>query len=243
MTGYNERTSWEENLADGGLWRMNHSEAVTSGAVERYLLGQLSAAESEEFESHYFDCLECTRELRVAAIFEDNIRAVVLDERRSPKPSIWGWLWQRPWSVVPAVAGSAFAAVSIYQGLVVIPGLRGELHDAVTPQAVASYALAPISHGDARVLEVPKGGRFYSIYMDPTWTGSFAAYVFSMQDKAGSIKVSVHVPAPPPGKPLQILMARPVLPSGRYTATISNAAEAGKPEAELARYTLVLKLE
>jgi hypothetical protein len=242
MTGYNKRTLCEENLADGGLWRMNHSEAVTSGAVERYLLGQLSAAESEEFESHYFDCLECTRELRVAAIFEDNVRAVVLEERRSPKPSIWGWLWQRPWSVVPAVAGSAFAVVTLYQGLVVIPGLRGELHNAVSPQVVASYALA-ISRGDTRTLEIPKGDRFYSIHMDPAWQGSFAAYLCTVQDQSGSIKVSLGVPAPPPSKPLEILMARQTLPSGRYTVVIHNAAEAGKPEAELARYTLVLKLE
>jgi hypothetical protein len=242
MTGYNERTSWEENPADGGLWRMNHSEAVTSGAVERYLLGQLSAAESEEFESHYFDCLECTRELRVAAIFEDNVRAVVLEERRSPKPSIWGWLWQRPWSVVPAVAGSAFAVVTLYQGLVVIPGLRGELHAALSPQTVASYALA-ISRSDTRTLEVPKGDRFYSIHMDPAWNGPFATYLCTVQDQSGSMKVSLRVPAPPAAKPLEILMARQTLPSGRYTVVIRNAAEAGKPEAELARYTLVLKLD
>jgi len=242
MTGYNERTSWEENLADGGLWRMNHSEAVTSGAVERYVLGQLSAAESEEFESHYFDCSECTKELRVAAIFEDNVRAVVLEERRSPKPSIWGWLWQSPWSMVPAVAASAFAVVTIYQGLVVIPSLRGELHAALSPQVVASYALA-ISRSDTRTLEVPKGDRFYSIHMDPAWSGSFAAYLCTVQDQSGSIKVSLRVPAPPAAKPLEILMARQTLSSGRYTVVIRNAAEAGKPEAELARYTLFLKLD
>jgi len=242
MTGYNERTLWEENLADGGLWRMNHSEAVTSGAVERYLLGQLSAAETEEFEIHYFDCLECTQELRVAAIFEDNVRAVVLEERRTPKPSIWGWLRQRPWSMVPAVAASAFAIATIYQGLVVIPGLRGELHAALSPQVVASYALA-ISRSDTRTLEVPKGDRFYSIHMDPAWNGSFAAYLCTVQDQSGSIRVSLRVPAPPAAKPLEILMARQALPSGRYTVVIRNAAEAGQPEAELARYTLVLKLE
>jgi hypothetical protein len=243
MTGCNERTLWEGTLADGGLWRMNHSEAVTSGAVERYLLGQLSAAESEEFELHYFDCSECTRELRVAAILEDNVRAVVLEERRNPKRSRWEWLWQRPWSAAPALAALALAVVTMYQGFVVIPGLRGQLHDVLSPQVVASYGLAPISHGDARTLEVPKGGRFYSIYMDPAWKGSFAAYLCSVQDEAGSIRVSLRVPAPPPAKPLEILMARQILPSGRYTVVIRNAAAAGQSEPELARYTLVLKLD
>ncbi len=234
---------------------MNHTEAVSSGAVDRYLLGQLSASESEEFERHFFDCLECGRELRAGAMFEDNARAV-FEERNPaaapapverPKPikaSLWEWFWQRPWSAAaPALATLALAAVTLYQGSVVIPGLRGQLHDALLPQPVASYVLPPISRGDARTLEVPGSGRFYTIYMDPTWEGAPQAYLCSVQDESGAERFSVRLPAPPPGKPIQILMARPLLPSGRYTVVIRSAAEAGKPETELARYALILKLD
>jgi hypothetical protein len=38
-------------------------------------------------------------------------------------------------------------------------------------------------------------------------------------------------------------MARSLIPSGRYTVIIRNVAENGKPEAELARYALILKLD
>jgi hypothetical protein len=233
---------------------MNHTEAVSTGAVERYWLGQLSASESDEFEQHFFDCLECTRELRASAIFEDNARAVLLEERsvaeptlqktaRPVKPSRWAWFWQRPWSAAPALAALVLAAVTAYQASVVIPGLRGQLRDALSPQPVASYVLPPISRGDARTLEVPESGRFYAMYMDPTWEGSFATYLCSVQDESGSTRFSVRLPAPPPGKPIQILMARSLLPSGRYTVVIRNAAETGKPEADLARYALILKLD
>src|ERR1700733_4044808 len=234
---------------------MNHTEAVSMGAVERYLLGQLSASESEEFELHFFDCLECGRDLRASAIFEDNAREVFLEERamgetapgetrRPVKASLWAWLWLRPWSVAaPALAALVLAIVTVYQGSVVIPGLRTQLHDALLPQPVASYVLPPISRGDTRTLQVPASGRFYAIYMDPTWDGSFAAYQCSVQDESGSTRFSVSLPAPPPGKPIQILMARSLLPSGRYTVVIRNVAETGKPEAELARYALILKLD
>jgi hypothetical protein len=236
---------------------MNHTEAVSAGAAERYLLGQLSASETEEFELHFFDCLECARELRAGAIFEDNAKAVFLEERaaaertseetRRPveaKPSVWAWFWQRPWGVAaPALASLLLLGVTGYQALVVIPGLRSQLHDILAPQVVASNVLPPISRGDARPLEVPAGGRFYAIYMDPTWDGSFAGYVCSVLDESGSTRFSVRLPAPPPGKPIQILMARSLLPSGRYTVVIHNAADAGKPEAELARYALILKLD
>jgi hypothetical protein len=236
---------------------MNHAEAVSNGAVERYLQGQLSPSESDQFEQHFFDCLECARELRVGAMFEDNARAVFVEERslaeaagartRRPaeaKPSIWAWVWQRPWGVVaPAAAAIALAALTAYQVWVVIPGLRGQLQEALAPQPVVSYVLPPLSRGDARVLEVPGFGRFYTIYMDPTWDPSFAAYLCSIQDESGSTKFSLRVPAPPPGKPIQILMARTRLPSGRYTVVIRGAAESGKPETELGRYALILKID
>jgi len=244
---------WEE--IQQGAMTMNHTEAVSVGAVERYLLGQLSASEAEEFEQHFFDCLECGRDLRASAVFEDNARAVFLEERsmaetaagetrRPVKASFRAWFWQRPWSVAaPALAALALAMVTVYQGSLVIPGLRGQLHDALLPQEVASYVLPPVSRGDARIVEVPDVGHFYAIYMDPTWEGHFAAYLCSVLDESGVTRFSVRLSAPPPGKPIQILMARNFLPSGRYTVVIRNAAETGKPEAELARYALILKLD
>jgi Putative zinc-finger len=243
-------------MTERGNERMDHTEAVRSAAVDRYLLGQLSASETEEFEQHFFDCLECSRELRAGAMFEDNARAVFLEDSLAaegvpgktrtsaqPKPSVWGWFWQRPWSAAPALAALVLALVTAYQALVVIPGLRTQLNAALSPQPVASYVLPPISRGDARALEVPAGSRFYSIYMDPVWEGSFAAYMCSVQDESGSTRFSVRLPAPPPGKPIEILMARSLLPSGRYTVIIRNVAESGKAVAELARFALILKLD
>jgi hypothetical protein len=240
----------EEHPAGGK--RMNHTEAISTGAVERYLLGQLSASESEEFEQHFFDCLECARDLRAGAIFEENARSVFLDEGPLPEPSprtivekppFWTLLWQRPWSAAPAFASVLLAAVAAYQAWVVIPGLRGRLNDALAPQPVVSHVLPPISRGDSRVLEVPQGSLFYTIYMDPTWEGSFAAYDCSIIDESGATKVSLRLPTPPPGKPLEILLARSLLPSGRYTVVVHPVAESGKSGLELARYALIVKLD
>jgi len=225
---------------------MNHTEAVSRGAAERYLLGQLSASESDEFEQHFFDCEDCARELRAGAMFEENARAVFLDERPpqlKAESSFWVRFWERPWIAAPAFAAVALAAVTAYHLAVVIPGLRSQLHQALSPQAMASFVLPPVSRGDARSIEVPAGARFYSIYMDPTWEGSFTEYLCSVQDESGSTRFRVRLPAPPPGKPIQILMARPLLAPGRYTVVIHNAAENGKREAELARYALILKFD
>jgi hypothetical protein len=235
---------------------MKHAEALASGAVERYLLGQLSASESEEFEQHFFDCLECTRDLRAGAIFTENAKAVFLEEQpqaetggrevrdlKKEKTSLWERFWLRPWNAVPALAAVALALITGYQAGIVIPRLRGELRIATEPQPIESHVLPPISRGDARVLEVPKASRFYTIYMDPTWDGSFPRYLCSVHDESGATKFSLRLPAPPPGQPLQILLARDLIPSGRYTVVIRNVAEQDKPETELARYALILKLD
>ncbi len=232
---------------------MDHTEAVTTGAVERYLLGQLSGSESEEFEIHFFDCLQCAQALRAGALFEENAKIVfheesaqgAVDDAKSPKSRRFAWVltWGAPWAAVPALAALALLGVLVYQSFIVIPGLRGQLSQALSPQPLASFVIPSISRGDAHVLEVPDVGHFYAIYMDPTWEGSFAAYLVSLQDESGTTRFSVRLPAPPRGRSIQILMARSALPSGRYTVVVRNAAETGKPEAELARYALILKLD
>ena len=44
---------------------MDHAEATNTQVTERYLLGDLNAAEADAFEEHFFDCVECADELRV----------------------------------------------------------------------------------------------------------------------------------------------------------------------------------
>src|SRR5262245_45405687 len=234
---------------------MNHREAVEKGAVERYLLGELPSSESDEFESHFFECVECADELREGAVFEENAKAVFEEDHQSAAGAVepraryeqvtapwWTWLWQRPWTAAPALAAIALLCVSAYQALVVIPGLRGQLREALSPQPVSSYVLPSLSRGDERALEVAKDSRFYALYMDPTWPGSFQEYLCAVQDASGATRLSVRIPAPAPGKPIQILLSRNQLPSGRYTVVVRNAA-AGRPESELDRYSLILKLD
>lgn len=56
---------------------MDHLEAVRLRAAERYVLKQLTAAEADAFEEHFFSCPECAEEVRWIAMFEDNARKAV----------------------------------------------------------------------------------------------------------------------------------------------------------------------
>src|ERR1017187_1403911 len=59
-----------------GRGKMQHKEADQTLAVERYLLGDMTAAEVEQFEEHLFLCPECAESVKTGAIFVDNASAV-----------------------------------------------------------------------------------------------------------------------------------------------------------------------
>src|SRR5260221_1948086 len=106
---------------------MDHAEAIAKGAVERYQLGELSEKEIGEFEAHFFECAHCADDLRAAAIFEENAKAVFLENSRSvagageprakyeqARISWWALFWKNPWSAVPAVAAPALLCLVFY---------------------------------------------------------------------------------------------------------------------------------
>ncbi len=45
-------------------------------ATERYLLEEMTEAESEAFEEHYFNCAECAAEVVAGATFIIGVRAI-----------------------------------------------------------------------------------------------------------------------------------------------------------------------
>jgi hypothetical protein len=66
---------------------MTHADAASTQAVERYLLGELSSEERDQFEAHAFDCIICADDLKAAALFLDTGRAVLREEPPPQMPS------------------------------------------------------------------------------------------------------------------------------------------------------------
>lgn len=57
--------------------KFDHQRAVYLHAVESYLLDELAPALREEFEEHFFECLECAEALRTGWILQQNGRALL----------------------------------------------------------------------------------------------------------------------------------------------------------------------
>src|SRR5207302_6318501 len=104
---------------------MDHDTAIQLKAPERYVIGDLSSDQRDEFEEHFSDCVRCMDEVSTASTFAANAKAVFKDRAlarpAAPKASWMDWLFPRP---VPVFAALAFAAFIGYQNLVVIPGIK-----------------------------------------------------------------------------------------------------------------------
>src|SRR5512147_716965 len=108
---------------------MDHSEAIELRAVERYLLGELTAEQRDQFEEHFFGCLECAGDVRCGAALIDNARHVLKHEPApmqtvlAPSRSGRGWFgWLQPaWGFAAAMV---LVGVLSYQNLVTIPALK-----------------------------------------------------------------------------------------------------------------------
>lgn len=106
---------------------MEHIDAIRLQAVEKYVLGELSPAVRNEFEAHYFDCPDCSLNVRGAVAFAAASRQFFAE---APIPAVLPQLASTPgwfaW-LMPAVAVPVFAALLLvmgYQNLVSIPNIK-----------------------------------------------------------------------------------------------------------------------
>ena len=92
---------------------MNCGVIVRDEFAERYLLGDLSPAEQEAYEQHYFECARCFAELRRLQAVRDVLRAdppaLPAPKKETVRNPWWGW------AAAGAVAVSLVAVVLLRQ--------------------------------------------------------------------------------------------------------------------------------
>jgi hypothetical protein len=222
---------------------MDHLDADQTKAVERYMLGDLSVSEVEEFERHFFDCPQCSEELRALTIFQENARAVFIEQDLAPMPasahapqSAAGW-WR---GFSPLFVGRQWATalaalvIGIFTGyLALMP------HE--SPQAVPHFPIYAQARGEETIVSPPAGSKYYTVYFDKTWEGEYASYRGVVRDASGAEKFSVPITLGAPSESIEVLCPARALPSGKYVLAVMGA-NAGK-DTELALYPYTLQIK
>ena len=189
---------------------MDHNAAVNLGAPERYVAGDLSQTERDEFETHFADCRPCMNDVWTASAFAANARAVFEDRlARKPEPQRAGWLaWLRLETAVPAFAAIVLAVVAGYQAKVTIPAMRVPLDDATRSAPPALEQGRPL-HFEIAVAPEP---------------GTTSLWV-ELVDASGKMLNGGPLQAPAPGEPLAVLF--PGKPGPGHYSVVVRAGESG----------------
>jgi hypothetical protein len=242
---------------------MEHAEAQQMRAVERYALGDLSVSEVEDFERHFFDCPQCSEELRLLCVLQDNARAVFIEQSSVPSfsPAVpegpvatsakrpngradsrapaarWWQGWAVAWPALAMVVAGVFL------------GYQAGGRKTGEPQAVNAYPLHSPSRGTEALVSPAAGAQFYTLYMDRSWDTDFASYRAVVRDDpghagagsgAGSEKISMPLPKPAQGGTIYVLLPAHALPDGRYVLQILGKDASGA-ETTAAEYTFMLR--
>ena len=232
---------------------MDHVTALQERLAERYVLGEMSAVEAEEFESHFFECVECAVAVEDGQVLAANARAVlseqetetesdgarVPDSRGSPRQSFWTSFlggWKTPAFGLAATA--ILAAVSLYQGLVAIPALRHQLGEV---RALPSFQLLPASRGEAQRVDIARGTTSFVLAADVPPDAHFPQYVCELSGSQGSAVSRINAHSPALGQPITILVPAANLAASQYELNVYGVDSNGKQGNRISSFGFVLQ--
>jgi Putative zinc-finger len=227
--------------------RMDHQEATRITAVEMYLLDELSAREREQFEEHFFECLECAADLRATAAFLDVARRELkpergIDRRKAPLPARKSWL-APPWrSAVFATAFALSMLVVVYQNVLVLPRLASEVASLDNPELVQSVSLAAgNSRGATSAIKIAKG-RALLLSVDIPAREEFSGYVCVLLSPSGSIVWRLPVSQDQAKDTVSIRVPPGRWVAGEYRLLVQGIFDrtGSRPAVDLAHYRFAL---
>jgi hypothetical protein len=207
---------------------MDHNEALQSQACEKYLLGELSPAERDAFEEHYFSCSECAIQLRSAADFLAASREILAgapelaseaalkpDYRRPPH----GWFsWLNP-----LLAGPAFAALLLlvaYQNFVTIPRYK----QSASPRVLPMHSLITANTlGDDKLTFTVLPDQLFGVYVDAPYDPAYSTYLLTLLSPSGTATPLRSLNTAEAQK-TQIIAINPGRQAGKYTIVVSGLA-------------------
>jgi anti-sigma-K factor RskA len=215
---------------------MDHAEAARKLAAEQYLLGELSAAEREEFEEHFFYCSDCAAAVEAGTALTANAKEIFAEpgafarlaaERKRP------WMIWSGWRLAPvaALAGWALVAVLGYQALRRPSDGQLVIAPAVTVRAARAQQSLTFSRRQAAI----------AFEIAPEWQESYAGYEAQIERTTDHKVVFQGTISGEPGapSPLAVSVQTAPLQSGAYLLTIYGLeSAASKTPLERISFTL-----
>lgn len=221
---------------------MDHNQAIQLTAVEKYLLEELPPELRDEFEEHFFDCQECTTDLRATAGFID---AAKREFKVNPveKPTAVAGSKSRLVSIWPsAVAWAALAAsllVIAYQNVVVYPRFKTQIAELKAPEILPQVSLVG---GNSRGGQIPVAavgsGQPFLLLVDIPTEDRFSSYTCLLNSPSGSLAWRVEVSPQQAKDTVSIRVPSAGQGAGEYTLTVQGIMAGSAVDLAHYRFTL-----
>jgi anti-sigma factor RsiW len=186
--------------------------------AEKYILGELSAAERDRFEEHYFECGECADAVRSLSHLRDATRAGLYPAPQSAtarETRKWFQSWRTSWFGPQAAV--AFAAVT----MAVVTGYQNvQLRSQLQPQVLQSVTLQPASRGQIASISPQTAGAFVLIEADVP--GASGNLTWTVRADDGKIAATGTGAAPEAGLSLKVLVPAKTLPASDYSFDVRS---------------------
>jgi hypothetical protein len=227
---------------------MDHSQAAEHHLVEQYLLEELSPELRDEFEEHFFDCPECTVELRATSAYIDLARTELLKQEtlaeKQPRP-----IPATPLKIMPreamvwhpivsllALAACLLLAAILYQNLITLPRLRSEVATLSTPELLPTLSLAGGTSRSGTSPSIATGNAqslLLQFDIPPSSSGEHeSSYLCSIYSPEHQLLWTVSVPARNAKDTVSIRMPLRSTLSGTYLLEVKEHHDADAPAAE-----------
>jgi putative zinc finger protein len=212
---------------------MEHDAVVRQKMTERYLLHELTPEQRDEFEEHLFDCQDCALDVRAAARFIEQSKAVLAQELAPasaygpspvPAPAKPPWFaWLRPAFALPALA--ALLLVVAYQNLVTYPQLQAALNQ---PRVLpwASVNVGTWGAGGPTITTVQEKGFLLFIRIPPD--GAYDHYTADLIKPTGKLEWSLTIPAVAGQDQWPVQVPGANRESGTYTVAVHGISATGE---------------
>lgn len=237
---------------------MNHTDAVSQFAVEKYLLGELGPEERDAFEEHYFGCEECTADLRAATLFlaqakQELARPSAIPSSVAtvePKRNLFSFpSLLRPQSLLrPTFVAPVFAAMLLFigfQNTVTFPRLKNMAAVASQPQVLPSVNLVDggSRSGEMRTVDV-KPHQPFLLSVDVPAQIPFSAYLCSLYSPSGKPLWQITVPSSQVSDTVSIQVPPDNTQAGVNTLLIQGIPTdaQNKTPVDLVRYRFLLQI-
>ena len=206
---------------------IKHEDAVKDLMAERYLLGELDAAEREAYEEHLFSCDACFEQVKVGTEFVSHLRHIGTQDPQIPlAPGFMSHL---------IASASQPLTITMFGFLVFIGGFavhqRSEISHLKEPRPEIRSVLTGIAHGsgETHVIKIPRNSAL-SLNVEYAPKGEFISYQAQIFSSSGKALHAVALPETQVGTTASIAVPADALKPAQYSVVVFGRRSDGTQE-------------